>query len=191
MVMKRGTATVSRQELLEALEQAPPRRDPMRPDVDNSKILRPRTARRALRTGAGGKASRWPMETSICCTSATCVIAGSKGLGGKLGRRRQFRRIRARTQGRRPSGDAGSERAEFVAALAEVDAVVILPELDVRAIIREIRPNVQAKGTDYTADTVPERDAVEEYGGPTIVGDHPKNHYDKPRSSAPASARQP
>ncbi len=68
------------------------------------------------------------------------------------------------------------ERAEIVAALEPVDAVVIFPELDVRAIIREIRPEIQAKGTDYTADSVPERDAVHEYGGRVeIVGD-PKNH---------------
>ena len=68
------------------------------------------------------------------------------------------------------------ERAEIVAALADVDAVVIFPELDVRAIIREIRPDIQAKGTDYTADSVPERDAVTEYGGRVeIVGDA-KNH---------------
>jgi len=68
------------------------------------------------------------------------------------------------------------ERAEIVAALADVDAVVIFPELDVRAIIREIQPDVQAKGTDYTADSVPERDAVAEYGGRVeIVGD-PKDH---------------
>jgi rfaE bifunctional protein nucleotidyltransferase chain/domain len=64
------------------------------------------------------------------------------------------------------------ERAEIVAALADVDAVVIFPELDVRAIIREIRPDVQAKGTDYTADSVPERAVVAEYGGRVeIVGD--------------------
>ena len=68
------------------------------------------------------------------------------------------------------------ERAEIVAALADVDAVVIFHELDVRAIIREIRPEIQAKGTDYTAESVPERDAVTEYGGRVeIVGD-PKNH---------------
>ena len=64
------------------------------------------------------------------------------------------------------------ERAEIVAALADVDAVVIFPELDVRAIIREIRPDVQAKGTDYTAESVPERDVVIEHGGRVeIVGD--------------------
>jgi len=54
--------------------------------------------------------------------------------------------------------------------------VVVFPELDVRAIVREIRPDVQAKGTDYTADSVPERAAVAEYGGRVeIVGD-PKDH---------------
>lgn len=68
------------------------------------------------------------------------------------------------------------ERAEIVAALGDVDAVVIFPELDVRAILREIRPDIQAKGTDYTADSVPERDVVAEYGGRVeIVGD-PKDH---------------
>jgi rfaE bifunctional protein nucleotidyltransferase chain/domain len=68
------------------------------------------------------------------------------------------------------------ERAEILSALADVDAVVIFSERDVRALIRELRPDVHAKGTDYTADTVPERDAVAECGGRVeIVGD-PKHH---------------
>jgi D-glycero-beta-D-manno-heptose 1-phosphate adenylyltransferase len=68
------------------------------------------------------------------------------------------------------------ERAEILSALADVDAVVIFPERDVRALIREVHPDVHAKGTDYTADTVPERDAVAECGGRIeIVGD-PKDH---------------
>jgi len=68
------------------------------------------------------------------------------------------------------------ERAEILAALEDVDAVVIFSEPDVGALIREIRPDVQAKGTDYTADSVPERDVVREYGGRVeIVGD-PKDH---------------
>jgi rfaE bifunctional protein nucleotidyltransferase chain/domain len=68
------------------------------------------------------------------------------------------------------------ERTEIVAALADVDAVVIFPEPDVRAIIREIRPDIQAKGTDYSAESVPEGDAVTKYGGRVeIVGDA-KNH---------------
>ena len=69
-----------------------------------------------------------------------------------------------------------NERAEILAALEDVDAVVVFSESDVRALIREVRPDVQAKGTDYTADTVPERDVVREYGGRVeIVGD-PKDH---------------
>jgi rfaE bifunctional protein nucleotidyltransferase chain/domain len=69
-----------------------------------------------------------------------------------------------------------NERAEIVAALSDVDAVVIFPERDVRALIREIRPDIHAKGTDYTPDSVPERDTVIECGGRVeIVGD-PKNH---------------
>ncbi len=68
------------------------------------------------------------------------------------------------------------ERAEILAALEDVDAVVIFPELDVRALIREIRPNIHAKGTDYTPESVPEADVVREYGGHVeIVGD-PKDH---------------
>ena len=68
------------------------------------------------------------------------------------------------------------ERAEILAALADVDAVVIFPEPDVRALVREIRPNVHAKGTDYTPETVPERDEVLAWGGRVeIVGD-PKDH---------------
>ena len=75
----------------------------------------------------------------------------------------------------RPLMPAG-ERAEILAALADVDAVVIFPERDVCALIREVRPDVQAKGTDYTVETVPERDVVAECGGRVeIVGD-PKDH---------------
>lgn len=69
-----------------------------------------------------------------------------------------------------------NERAEIVAALADVDAVVIFPELDVRDIIREIRPDIQAKGTDYTVDSVPERDTVAEYGGRVAIVGDPKDH---------------
>ncbi len=69
-----------------------------------------------------------------------------------------------------------NERAEILAALADVDALVIFTEPDVRALIREIRPDIQAKGTDYTAESVPERDVMMEFGGRVeIVGD-PKDH---------------
>jgi len=68
------------------------------------------------------------------------------------------------------------ERAEILAALADVDAVVIFPERDVRALIREIRPDVQAKGTDYTAENVPEADVVREHGGRVAIVGDPKDH---------------
>ncbi|PYX82295.1 MAG: D-glycero-beta-D-manno-heptose 1-phosphate adenylyltransferase, partial [Acidobacteria bacterium] len=68
------------------------------------------------------------------------------------------------------------ERAEIVAALADVDLVVIFPEPDVGALIREIRPDIHAKGTDYTADSVPEGDVVREYGGRVAIVGDPKDH---------------
>jgi rfaE bifunctional protein nucleotidyltransferase chain/domain len=67
-------------------------------------------------------------------------------------------------------------RASLVAALAAVDYVVIFDDLDVNALLREFQPDVHAKGTDYTADTVPERDLAALLGiRVAIVGD-PKNH---------------
>jgi D-glycero-beta-D-manno-heptose 1-phosphate adenylyltransferase len=68
------------------------------------------------------------------------------------------------------------ERAEILASLADVDAVVVFPEKDVRAIIREIRPDFHAKGTDYTAESVPERAEVEACGGEVAIVGDPKNH---------------
>ena len=68
------------------------------------------------------------------------------------------------------------ERAEILAALADVDAVVIFREHDVCAIIREIHPDIHAKGTDYTAESVPEGDVVREYGGRVAIVGDPKNH---------------
>jgi len=69
-----------------------------------------------------------------------------------------------------------TERAEILAALEDVDAIVIFSESDVRALIREIRPNVHAKGTDYTADSVPERDEVIAGGGRVAIVGDPKDH---------------
>jgi rfaE bifunctional protein nucleotidyltransferase chain/domain len=68
------------------------------------------------------------------------------------------------------------ERAEILASLSDVDAVVIFPERDVRAIIREISPDFHAKGTDYTEESVPERNEVEACGGRVVIVGDPKNH---------------
>ena len=103
-------------------------------------------------------------------------LRGAKALGGKLvvaiNSDESVRTLKGEGRPIMPE----QERAEIVAALGDVDAVVVFSELDVRALIREIRPDIQAKGTDYTADSVPERDTVTEYGGRIeIVGD-PKDH---------------
>ncbi|HTQ87121.1 MAG TPA: adenylyltransferase/cytidyltransferase family protein [Candidatus Solibacter sp.] len=67
-------------------------------------------------------------------------------------------------------------RAELVAALAAVDSVVIFQELNVERLLELLRPDVHAKGTDYTADTVPERATAARLGiRVAIVGD-PKHH---------------
>jgi rfaE bifunctional protein nucleotidyltransferase chain/domain len=67
-------------------------------------------------------------------------------------------------------------RAELVAALRDVDYVVLFGDDTVERLLRLIRPDVHCKGTDYTIETVPERDVVRGYGGRiAIVGD-PKDH---------------
>ena len=103
-------------------------------------------------------------------------LHAAKQLGGKLvvalNADESVRKIKGAGRPLMPE----QERAEIVAALADVDAVVVFAEPDVRAVIRELRPDVQAKGTDYTAESVPERDEVIANGGRVeIVGD-PKDH---------------
>jgi rfaE bifunctional protein nucleotidyltransferase chain/domain len=67
-------------------------------------------------------------------------------------------------------------RAHLVAALRSVDYVVIFGEPNVEALLEELRPHVHAKGTDYTADSVPEREVAARLGiQVAIVGD-PKDH---------------
>ena len=68
------------------------------------------------------------------------------------------------------------DRAELVSALACVDFVIVFPEPTVGPLLEILRPDVHCKGTDYTLDSVPERDVVRAYGGRiAIVGD-PKDH---------------
>ncbi len=68
------------------------------------------------------------------------------------------------------------DRAALVAALAAVDYVVLFDELTVAPLIEALRPDVHAKGTDYTPDTVPERDAVRSVGGRVAIVGDPKQH---------------
>jgi len=103
-------------------------------------------------------------------------LRGAKALGGKL-----VVAINSDASVRELKGEGrplmpAAERVEILSAIEDVDAIVIFDEPDVRALIREIRPDVQAKGTDYTRESVPERDEILAYGGRVeIVGD-PKDH---------------
>jgi D-glycero-beta-D-manno-heptose 1-phosphate adenylyltransferase len=103
-------------------------------------------------------------------------LRGAKELGGKLvvgvNSDQTVRALKGEGRPRMPA----AERAELLAALADVDAIVIFPESDVRALIRELRPDIHAKGTDYTAENVPERDTVLECGGRVAIVGDPKDH---------------
>ncbi len=68
------------------------------------------------------------------------------------------------------------ERAELIAALEAVDYVVIFSDVKVGRPLGALRPAVHCKGTDYTVETVPERDVVRAYGGRTAIVGDPKDH---------------
>lgn len=71
-----------------------------------------------------------------------------------------------------PAGD----RALLVAGLRSVDHVVVFPEDDVGNLLRALKPDVHCKGTDYTPESVPERDVVRAYGGRVAIVGDPKDH---------------
>lgn len=68
------------------------------------------------------------------------------------------------------------ERAEVVASLRAVDLVTIFNEPTVTELLLAVRPDIHAKGTDYTEDSVPEREVVRAYGGRVAIVGDPKNH---------------
>lgn len=103
-------------------------------------------------------------------------LRGARELGGKLvvavNSDASVRTLKGAGRPRVPQ----DERAEILAALTDVDAVVIFDSLDVRDLIRLIRPDVHAKGTDYTTESVPERDVVIACGGRVAIVGDPKDH---------------
>lgn len=103
-------------------------------------------------------------------------LNGAKELGGKL-----VVGINSDAQARKLKGEGRpfmpeSERAELVAALKCVDLVTIFDEPTVEELIRAISPDIHAKGTDYTTDTVPERNIIREVGGRVAIVGDPKDH---------------
>src|SRR5689334_15487003 len=71
---------------------------------------------------------------------------------------------------------AAADRAELVAALRGVDYVVVFSEPTVTPLLLALRPDVHCKGTDYSPDTVPERETVRGYGGRVAIVGDPKDH---------------
>jgi rfaE bifunctional protein nucleotidyltransferase chain/domain len=69
-----------------------------------------------------------------------------------------------------------AERVEILSHLWMVDRICLFDEPTVTQVLDTLRPEVHAKGTDYTAETVPERDAVAAYGGATVICGDPKDH---------------
>jgi rfaE bifunctional protein nucleotidyltransferase chain/domain len=68
------------------------------------------------------------------------------------------------------------ERAELIGALAAVDLVVVFDDDSADALIARLRPDIHAKGTDYTVESVPERAAVLAAGGRVAIAGDPKSH---------------
>ena len=103
-------------------------------------------------------------------------LAGAKSLGDVLivgiNSDRQVRKLKGENRPFMPE----QERAEIVSALKFVDLVTIFDEPSVAELIRAVRPDFHAKGTDYTPETVPEREIVKEYGGKTAIVGDPKDH---------------
>lgn len=82
-----------------------------------------------------------------------------------------------------------ADRAEILAALEMVDYVVVFEEATVARLLQRLRPDVHCKGTDYTVDTVPEREVVRDYGGRTAIVGDPKDHSTRDLLGRIAGAR--
>jgi rfaE bifunctional protein nucleotidyltransferase chain/domain len=85
------------------------------------------------------------------------------------------RSVRAGKGERRPIIPEG-ERVEILSHLWMVDRICLFDSLTVAPVLERLRPSVHAKGTDYTVDTVPEREVVAAYGGRTMICGDPKDH---------------
>lgn len=103
-------------------------------------------------------------------------LAGARQLGDVL-----IVGINSDSQVAQQKGDGrpvlpANERAEIVAALESVTYVTIFDEPTVEQLLLALKPDVHAKGTDYTTETVPERDVVRSYGGQVAIVGDPKDH---------------
>lgn len=143
-----------------------------------SKVL----SRRALRA----QVARWRRAGERIILTNGCFdvfhvghvryLRGAKALGGRVVVAVNSDSSARRLKGQGRPAMPARERAEVLAALEVVDAVVIFPEPDVCALVRALRPDIHAKGTDYTPRSVPEREVVEACGGRVAIVGDPKRH---------------
>lgn len=103
-------------------------------------------------------------------------LEGAKAIGGTLVVGVNSDEQAAALKGRGRPFMPADERAEIVAALRCVDLVTVFDESTVEELIRSLRPDYHAKGTDYTVDSVPEREIVRSLGGRTVIVGDPKDH---------------
>jgi D-glycero-beta-D-manno-heptose 1-phosphate adenylyltransferase len=103
-------------------------------------------------------------------------LEAAKGLGDLLivGINSDEQTHRLKGEGRPLVPEA--QRAEIIAALEVVDFVTIFFEPTVTELLLALKPDIHAKGTDYTEDSVPERDVVRSFGGQVAIVGDPKNH---------------
>jgi len=148
----------------------------------NPNVRAPIVSRDELQTLTGAaRAAGSPIVLTNGCFDVIHVghiryLEGAKQLGGFLvvgiNSDEQVRKLKGEGRPFQPE----EERAEIVASFRYVDAVTVFYEPTVEELIRAIRPDIHAKGTDYTADSVPEREIVISCGGRVAIVGDPKDH---------------
>ena len=171
VVMKRGTATVSR---------GGTARGARRPAMSGAIVDQDGLLAWARDARAAARPSPSPTAASTCCTSATSATCRRRrrrpiGWSSRSTTTRRYSCSRARSRPILPI----EARAALVAALRGVDRVVVFSGRDVAPLLTALQPDVHCKGTDYTVETVPERAIVQAYGGRTAIVGDPKDHSTK------------
>ncbi len=151
VVMKRGTATVSAEELRNAVAE---------PIVAEKIVTRERSDRAGPRGSARGLHDRVRQRLLRSPARRPHPVSPGRRRGSRSPDRGGERRCDGRAQGAGRPILKAADRAELVAALRGVDYVTVFPEPTVTPLLELLQPDVHCKGTDYTVESVPERDTV-------------------------------
>ena len=174
VVMKHATATVSAEELLARRPRGRAEVREAAGKVAPLEAVRERieAARREGKTVALANGC-----FDVLHVGHVRYLEGASGGGGRARGRGQRRCLGAAAEGPGAAGDAGGRTAPCSwPPCAAVDHVVVFEEDDVARLLRTLRPDVHCKGTDYTPETVPEKDVVRSYGGRVAIVGDPKDH---------------